>query len=122
MKKFALKKSALVVASLMAAPAALAQQLPRQDTAEDTSGLEVIQVTAQRRVENLQEVPVSVTAISPTDLERKNVSDVYQMSLNAPSFQIGEDNSMSIRGAGTLAFSTALDSSVPSLFDGRSVQ
>ena len=117
MKKFAFKKSALVVASLMAAPAALAQQLPKQDTAEDTSGLEVIQVTAQRRVENLQEVPVSVTAISPTDLERKNVSDVYQMSLNAPSFQIGEDNSMSIRGAGTLAFSTALDSSVAVAFD-----
>ncbi|MBR9791468.1 MAG: TonB-dependent receptor [Gammaproteobacteria bacterium] len=91
-----------------------------QDTTSETAeakGLEVIEVTAQRRVENLQEVPVSVVAISARELERKNVSDVYQMTLNAPSLQIGENNTMSIRGAGTLAFTSTLDSSVAVAFD-----
>ena len=112
------KKLAVAIATLLTTPVMHAQEADvANPAATEDSGLEIIQVTSQRRVENLQEVPVSVTAISPTELERKNVSDVYQMTLNAPSFQIGEDNSMSIRGAGTLAFSSSLDSSVAVAFD-----
>ncbi|MEC7689945.1 MAG: TonB-dependent receptor [Pseudomonadota bacterium] len=112
------KKLAVAIATLLTTPVIHAQEADVANPgATEDSGLEIIQVTSQRRVENLQEVPVSVTAISPTELERKNVSDVYQMTLNAPSFQIGEDNSMSIRGAGTLAFSSSLDSSVAVAFD-----
>lgn len=108
---FKYKKSWLMVSAVIgiSGPTAFAQESQQK---EETSGLEIIEVTAQRKVENLQETPVSVQAISPTELTRRNVTDVYQMTLNAPSLQFGQDNTMSIRGAGTLAFSNALDSSV----------
>ncbi|WP_353372587.1 TonB-dependent receptor [Aliiglaciecola sp. NS0011-25] len=108
------KLSAIVSAALLLSPLAAIAQSADAETASDkkSEGLEIIEVTAQRRVQNMQEVPVSLTAINPNDLERRNVSDVYQMTLNAPSLQFGQDNTMSIRGAGTLAFSNALDSSV----------
>ena len=81
------RKLAVAIATLLTTPVIHAQEADVANPgATEDSGLEIIQVTSQRRVENLQEVPVSVTAISPTELERKNVSDVYQMTLNAPSF------------------------------------
>ena len=106
------KLSAIISAALLFSPLSALSQSTDEESISKSDGLEVIEVTAQRRVQNMQEVPVSLTAINPNDLERRNVSDVYQMSLNAPSLQFGQDNTMSIRGAGTLAFSPALDSSV----------
>jgi iron complex outermembrane recepter protein len=106
------KLLAVVSAALLFSPLTTNAQSTEQKSDNKSEGLEIIEVTAQRRVQNMQEVPVSLTAINPNDLERRNVSDVYQMTLNAPSLQFGQDNTMSIRGAGTLAFSNALDSSV----------
>jgi len=110
------KKSKVAIAITAALSVSSFYTFAQQAEPEEKS-LEVIEVKAQRRVENLQEVPVAVTAISARELERKNVSDVYQMTLNAPSLQIGENNTMSIRGAGTLAFQSTLDSSVAMALD-----
>ena len=61
-----MKKFSFVAAGLALATPALsvAQQ----------GGLEEIIVTAQRREQNLQEVPISVTAFSAETLERSNIS------------------------------------------------
>ena len=61
-----MKKSSLVVASLVAVPLGALGQ--------DTGGLEEILVTAQRREQNLQEVPISVSAFSGEQLQRSNIA------------------------------------------------
>lgn len=71
-----------------------------------------IVVTAQRRSESLQRVPVSVTALTGETLTSRNLNDLTQVSRAAPSLQIGIDNSFAIRGVGTLAFASTVDSSV----------
>lgn len=82
-----------------------------------SEGVADIVVTAQRRVERLQDVPVSVTALGADSLKSRNLNDLSQVALAAPSLQIGNDNSFAIRGVGTQAFATTIDSSVATALD-----
>ncbi len=68
---------ALAIASALAAGNAVAQQQTAQDDKDaEPTGLQRIEVTARRTVENLQEVPVSVTAIHATDIAENGLTDV----------------------------------------------
>lgn len=82
--------------------------------AADNSGM--IVVTAQRREENLQDVPVSLTAVTADMLESRNIDDIRQINLAAPSVQIagGDDGASNVfvRGVGTLSFAPTIESSV----------
>ena len=69
-------------------------------------------VTAQRRAERLQDVPVSVTAVSAELLRERGVSSLSQLSQAAPSLQVSGENNFTVRGIGTLAFQQTLESSV----------
>lgn len=84
---------------------------PVDSSAEESSPTEII-VTAQRRAERLQDVPVSVAAVSEETLRSRGINDLTQVSLAAPSLQVSEDNNYSVRGVGTLAFAQTLESSV----------
>jgi iron complex outermembrane receptor protein len=86
-------------------------------TNEPTEGVTDIVVTAQRRAERLQDVPVSVTALGADTLKSRNLNDLSQVALAAPSLQVGNDNSFAIRGVGTQAFATTIDSSVATALD-----
>ena len=90
---------------------------PRASIGAESGVLEEIIVTAQRRAENLQKVPVSVTAISADELDTHGLNDVNQLYLVAPSIQLGTDNTVSIRGIGTLAFTNSVDTSVATAVD-----
>lgn len=81
------------------------------------SALEEIIVTAQRRAESIQDVPVSVTAVTSDMLNVRSVHNLEQLSLLAPSLQMGQDNTFAVRGVGTLAFSQTVDSSVAMAID-----
>ncbi|WP_242526543.1 TonB-dependent receptor [Novosphingobium sp. KA1] len=72
---------------------------------------------AQRRAENIQNVPLSVTAVSADTLKARGVNDLAQLAVAAPSLQVGKDANYSVRGIGTLAFSTTLDTSVATAID-----
>jgi iron complex outermembrane receptor protein len=89
---------------------------PGQTTAATTPNVSSdngdIVVTAQRRSESLQTVPLSVTAVTSAALAERNINDLTQLATAAPSLQIGTDNNFSVRGVGTLAFSGTLDTSV----------
>lgn len=89
--------------------AAHAQTAPAATASEGTA--EII-VTAQRRPERLQNVPVSVTAVSSDALKTRGLNDLTQMTLAAPSLQSGADNNFSVRGVGTSSFSNSIESSV----------
>jgi len=55
--------------------------------AESGEGMEII-VTAQRRAQNLQDVPIAITAVSSAELAARNVFDLQSISAIAPSVQI----------------------------------
>ena len=103
-------------ASLLAAGSVLAEEQ-----------LEEITVTAQKRTENVQEVPIAITAISAAMLEAKGITDVAQLSNLAPNVQLdagtpfsGSDTVLSayIRGIGQNDFAFNLDPGVGVYVDG----
>ncbi|MDB5447551.1 MAG: TonB-dependent receptor [Phenylobacterium sp.] len=81
--------SRLVLLMTSAALSAMATAAPAQ-TAGNAAGprLEEIVVTARRAAENLQEVPISVTALSGQALERKSVTTVGELATFTPNARI----------------------------------
>lgn len=94
---------------IVTAVPAYAQQTPT-DGASTQVG-EIV-VTAQRRSESIQRVPVSVTAVTADTLRSQQINDLSQVTRAAPSLQVGQDSTFAVRGVGTLAFASTIDSSV----------
>lgn len=129
--------SALMVTPAIAQEAAAQQSAPTaegqaaQTTAEadqvqDAAGQDII-VTAQRREENVQKIPVAVSVVGGSALERTNATDVSDMAKLVPSvtFSAGNElrnNSIRIRGVGTDVFSTGVEASVSTVVDGVVLQ
>ena len=84
---------ALALSSSLVPVAAFAQSEPStttadaagSDAAEPSDGLGDIIVTARRRAENLQDVPVAVTAFSPEAIVQKGITDRTSLADNTPS-------------------------------------
>lgn len=106
----------LLSATMLTAPAAFAQTAD-SSAGDTTSSPTDIVVTAQRRSESIQRVPVSLTAVSEETIRSQNLNDLTQVSRAAPSLQVGVDNSFAVRGVGTLAFAGTIDSSVALAID-----
>src|SRR4029453_1923422 len=73
--------------------------------AQQTGGLEEIIVTAQKRSESLQEVPLSITALSSDVLEQRSVQSFADYGNRVPNLGfantgdgIGTSRTISIRG------------------------
>jgi iron complex outermembrane recepter protein len=109
--------------SLLAGSALLLSMSATQVMAQDSAGTSNavydaeqvpgdIIVSAQRRSESLQKVPVSLTAVTAESLESRRISDLTQIARAAPSLQVGGDNTFAVRRVGTLAFAGTIDSSV----------
>jgi iron complex outermembrane receptor protein len=115
-----IKIAALAATSLCAFPA-LAQQ-----ASEDTSsgGLEEITVTARKRVEDVQDVPVAVTGISGDALESRFVPDVRAVAKYMPNVQLGQVQfsgatlSASIRGLTFADIERSFEPAVATSIDG----
>src|ERR1700722_7099186 len=84
--------------------------------------LEEIVVTAQKRAENLQTVPIAVTVVSGDAFTKANVSGFSDLSKFAPSLTVtaGDqpaNSAIVVRGIGTFAFSVAAEPSVLVVID-----
>jgi iron complex outermembrane receptor protein len=77
---------ALAVFAALAAPAAWAQDASA-DGAEQTT-LDRITVTARKREETLQDVPVAVTAFTPATLDKLNIEDLSDLDAQVPNLTI----------------------------------
>ncbi|GMU44044.1 MAG: TonB-dependent receptor [Lysobacterales bacterium] len=80
-----------LLAALVAVPAAplLAQDTPEKETDEsEVAQLATITVTARKREETLQEVPVAVTAFSEQKLEDFNVEDLSDLDAQVPNLTV----------------------------------
>jgi iron complex outermembrane recepter protein len=123
MKKFELF-GATALALLLAVPAQAqtASQPQSDDSAEDTSG-DII-VTATLRNENLQDVPIAVTAFNTETLEKAGVRDIRALDNVSASFNLNSTQTESggttlrVRGVGTTGNNTGLESAVGIFLDG----
>lgn len=87
--------------SICLAAAGVAALLPiAAMAADDSGGLEEVVVTAQRREQNLQVVPISVTAYSAEALEKGNVRGAVDYLATTPNVSFTEDAQSGSRGLG----------------------
>ena len=104
--------------------AAILLAFPVHSWAEGFAGIEEVVVTATKREESLQDVPVAVTALSPQDLERAGVKDLRDLDTVATSFNMNSSqtetggSTLRIRGVGTTGNNTGLESAVGVFLDG----
>ncbi len=81
-------------------------------------------VTATRRAESIQDIPIAVTAILPEDLEKQGVVNITNLASVAPSFassnaQIASGSVvLRIRGVGTTSNNIGFESAVGVFIDG----
>jgi iron complex outermembrane receptor protein len=64
-----------------------ASDAPSPATLRTHDQLTTLVVTARRREENIQNLPVSITALSGDQLEQRNISDSNDLQLYTPSLQ-----------------------------------
>ena len=115
-----LRRAVLVALALSAAPVT-AQET--EQTQESGRSIETIVVTAQKRVQNLQDVPIVVTAISEQLLQDTGVKDIKDLTLLTPGLIVTSTSNESsttarIRGIGTVGDNPGLESSVGVVIDG----
>jgi iron complex outermembrane receptor protein len=96
MKLLKLKKQYVATASLVAA------MMPLQ-VANASSMLEEIVVTAQKREQNLQDVPIAITAFSGAQMNAMGVQESFDIATFTPGVHIsgnlaGQNTQFSIRG------------------------
>lgn len=123
-----LGSSALAMA-LFIVPSAWAQegQVPVAPApgaaAQVPSGLEDIIVTARRRQESVQDVPVSVTAISALDIQRRDLTTLERIAAATPQLAIGRNATgsgaqLTLRGIGSNSLSIGTEQSIAVIVDG----
>ena len=107
LRRAALKHSSLslAVALGLCAPAAFAQEAAAGPAA-DRDSLDTITVTARKREETIQDVPVAVTAFTAETLDKLNVEDLSDLDAQVPNLTIyaarGSSSTLTayIRGVG----------------------
>jgi iron complex outermembrane receptor protein len=92
-------------------------------TASAAPALDEIIVTAQKRSENLQDVPISVVAISAQQLKDAGVTDIRSLTILTPGLTVTSEGNEAIttariRGIGTVGDNPGLESSVGINIDG----
>lgn len=90
-------------------------------SASGSTSVEELVVTAQRREENLQNVPVAVTALTGQQLERNDVRDISRVEMLTPGFTFGRSGSdarPSIRGVRTENVAVSGDPTIGFYVDG----
>ena len=95
--------------SLLGTMPAMAQDAAPQGGEKKTTTLEAVKVTARKREETLQEVPVAVTAFTADTLDKLNVKDLSDLDAQVPNLTIyaarGSNTTLTayIRGVGQSA-------------------
>src|SRR5579871_768127 len=99
-------------------PAALAQSAasPGKQGAGNSGGIETVVVTAQKRSENIQNVPIAISAFSQKELTAAQIAGGPDLVKDVPNLTFSKTNftgyNIQIRGIGTQAISVTTDPAV----------
>ncbi len=116
-----------VCGSALHGGAACAQDANAHGNANAPVELEEVVVTAQKRSENIQQVPIAITAFSENTLRAKGITDIHGLSGLTPNVNLDQGSpfsgsnsvlSASIRGIGQDDFAFNLDPGVGVYVDG----
>lgn len=115
-------KSTCAATALLAAVPALAQASPPPPAADET-GITDIVVTAQRREQSVQDVPIAISAFSSAQLEAQGVSNTLQLGQYVPNLiaqnntGLGSANAYFMRGLGNTETIATFDPPVGTYVD-----
>ncbi|QBE63546.1 TonB-dependent receptor [Pseudoduganella lutea] len=121
-----LRPAAMAVALAMTALATgntWADQAPPATTApDDGTRLETVIVTANKRAQNLQDVPAAVSVLNDASLQRNNVRDLSDLPSLSPALTINygsqpANNSINMRGIGTYSLGIGVEADVSVIID-----
>ena len=116
-RTFSLGVNAVSIAFAMATPALITP------VSAGAQSLEEVVVTARRREETLQDIPVTVTAIGAQQIEQSIIQDLRDVGRLVPNMQIysagsGSGSGIYLRGVGSSSISAAFDPAVALNVDG----
>jgi outer membrane receptor protein involved in Fe transport len=112
----------LAVAGALVAAPARAQESAAGDTASEPDG--IIVVTAQKRAENLQDVPIAISALGSSYLEARGISSIDNIGALAPNVKFerapasGTIAQIAIRGSVTINPAVTWEPAVGLYLDG----
>lgn len=114
-----MNRAVLTLAGLLAsaAPAAYAADV----ISEQGADVDEVVVTAQRREERLQDVPISVSAIDNRALVRQGITGTADLATVVPGLNMAKSSTVVqpyLRGVGTANLAPGSDPSVPVYIDG----
>lgn len=112
-----------ILALAASVPAAYAAPATATEAAEDTGGIETVVVTARKRAESSQEVPVSVIAISEAQIRAQDLTSLEKLAASTPNFTVGRASNgsgaqLTLRGIGSSSTSIGIEQSVAVIVDG----
>ncbi|MBW8898862.1 MAG: TonB-dependent receptor plug domain-containing protein, partial [Massilia sp.] len=113
------KPMAAVVAFALAsmAGAAYAQEAP-----SDPNKLQTVLVTANKRVEKLESVPMAISVLSEAEIQRTNIREIEDVVALTPSLTLNSgttaaNNAIFMRGIGTVSIGIGVESDVSVIID-----
>lgn len=114
------------IAACLAAPAYAQPRTPVPGAVEAGAEVEALVVTARRRDELVKDVPVAITAIGKSDIERYHIQSVDELARLAPGLQSAEGSvssggTISLRGVGSGSSNYLGDQAVSINVDGMQV-
>ena len=106
-----------------AAVTALAGAASAQSAPDNGTTVGEVVVTARHREESLQRVPINISVVSGAQAAAKNLNDIQDLSSQIPSvdFRTGasnKDQTVFVRGIGTISTSPGVEPSVSTVVDG----
>jgi iron complex outermembrane recepter protein len=116
--------STLAIAIMSVAPAYAQNESAAEAEAEQAGGLQEIIVIARKRTENLQDVPLAVTAISTQQLEESSANTIDDLDRLAPNVELsstsfaGKSLTATIRGIGFADIEKSFEPAVGVSVDG----
>lgn len=116
---------ALAMAPALAqdAPASAGSATTKASDKKPATTLSTIVVHAQKRVEYLQDVPITVSVLDAQQLHAAGVHDIKDLQMLVPALQVNSDDNSAnttarIRGIGTIGDNAGLESTVGITIDG----
>ena len=111
--------TAIAHAAALLATGAMTAHAQEANT-QSSEGLQTVTVTAQKRPQAMQDVPVAVSTVDERAIENQQIVGFSDLTRVAPALTINENpnnNNIALRGIGTFAFSIGIESAVSVIID-----
>ncbi len=117
------KLSLAIVASLTCSTAAIAEEASKSEAKKQS--IEVIEVTARKKIESIQTVPMSVNAVTGEHIEDMGVNDITDLAKFIPGLEqpkLAGSSRLSLRGVSSgdnASFEQSVGTYVDGIYRGR---